>query len=98
MPRLTVSWPLIAIMTASIAGFFIFALSAGLRAQRARLVSGIETVVGATGVATSDLDPRGTVQVKSELWSAVTEGESIKKGERVRVVDVEGLRLRVTRE
>lgn len=62
MPRLTVSWPLIAIMTASIAGFFIFALSAGLRARRMRVISGIETVVGASGVATSDLDPRGTVQ------------------------------------
>jgi len=55
--------------------------------------------VGATGVATSDLDPGGTVQVKSELWSAVAEGGAIiRKGERVRVVAVEGVRLSVTKE
>lgn len=98
MPRLAVSWPIIAVMTAAIAGFFLFALTAGLRAQRARVISGIETMVGETGTAASDLDPRGIVQVRSELWSAIAEGEAIKKGERVRVIDVEGLRLRVTRE
>lgn len=99
MPQLTVSRPLIASMTASITAFFLFALTAGLRAQRVAVLSGIETVVGATGFATSDLDPQGTVQVKSELWSAVVEGEVvIRRGESVRVVGVEGLRLRVTRE
>jgi len=99
MPRLTVSWPLIAAMTASIAGFFLFALSAGIRAQRARVISGIQAMVGATGVATSDLDPQGTVQVKSELWSAVADGgEAIRKGERVTVVAAEGVRLKVRAE
>ena len=99
MPPLTVSRPLIAVMTASITAFFLFALSAGIRAQRAKVISGVGTVVGATGVATSDLDPWGTVQVRSELWSAVAEGgETIRKGERVRVVGVEGLKLRVIKE
>jgi membrane-bound serine protease (ClpP class) len=99
MPRLTVSWPLVAVMTASIAGFFIFALSAGIRAQRTRVTSGIQAMVGATGVATSDLDPQGTVQVKSELWTAVADGgEAIRKGEQVTVVAAEGVRLRVRAE
>ncbi len=99
MPALTVSRPLIAVMTVLIAAFFLFALTAGIRAQRARVISGIEAMVGATGVATSDLDPGGTVQVKSELWSAVAEGGAIiRKGERVRVVAVEGVRLSVTKE
>lgn len=98
MPRLTVSWPLIALMTVSIASFFLFAVSAGLLAQRAKAASGIESMVGATGTAVSDLDPWGTVQVKSELWSAVAEEGSIKKGEQVRVVGAEGVRLKVTKE
>ncbi len=99
MPVLIVSRPLIAVMTAAIAAFFLLALSAGIRAQRAQVVSGIGTMVGATGRATSDLDPWGTVQVKSELWSAVAEGgETIEKGEQVRVVAVTGVRLRVTKE
>jgi membrane-bound serine protease (ClpP class) len=99
MPRLTVSWPLVAVMTASIAGFFLFALSAGIRAQRAKVVSGIHALVGATGVATSDLNPQGTVQVKSELWSAVADGTGIiQKGEPITVVAVEGVKLKVRAE
>jgi len=98
MPRLTVSWPLIALMTASIASFFLFALSAGIRAQRAKPASGIKLLIGATGVAVSDLDPMGTVQVRSELWSAVAEEGTIKKGEQVTVIDAKGVRLKVTRK
>lgn len=98
MPRLTVSWPLIALMTASVSSFFLFALSAGIRAQRAKVASGIESMIGATGVAVSDLEPGGTVQVRSELWSAVAEEGYIKKGEQVRVVGTKGVRLKVTKK
>jgi membrane-bound serine protease (ClpP class) len=99
MPALSVSRPLIALMTGLISAFFLFVVSAAVRAQRAHAVSGISTMVGATGVVTSDLNPQGTVQVKSELWTAMAEdGEMIKKGERVRVTAVEGVRLTVTRE
>jgi membrane-bound serine protease (ClpP class) len=95
MPRLTVSWPLIALMTASITSFFLFALSAGIRAQRVKVASGIESMIGVTGIAASDLDPWGTVQVRSELWSAVAEEGPIKKGEQIRVVSAKGVRLKV---
>lgn len=96
VPSLVVSRPLIVVMTIAITAFFVFALSAGIRAQRARVVSGIHALVGATGVATSDLDPQGTVQVKSELWSAVAdEDETIRKGEQVTVVAAEGVKLKV---
>jgi membrane-bound serine protease (ClpP class) len=98
-PSLVVSRPLIAVMTAAITAFFVFALSAGIRAQRARVISGIHTLVGATGVVTSDLDPLGTVQVKSELWSAMSDGaEAIRQGEQITVVAVEGVKLRVRAE
>jgi membrane-bound serine protease (ClpP class) len=99
VPSLVVSRPLIVVMTIAITAFFVFALSAGIRAQRARVVSGIHALVGATGIATSDLDPQGTVQVKSELWSAVADGaEAIRKGEPITVVAVEGVKLKVRAE
>jgi membrane-bound serine protease (ClpP class) len=99
VPSLVVSRPLIVVMTIAITAFFVFALSAGIRAQRARVVSGMHALVGATGVATSDLDSQGTVQVKSELWSAVADGAgTIRKGERVTVVAVEGVKLKVRAE
>lgn len=99
MPPLAVSRALIAVMTASLAVFLLMVLSAGIRAQRARVVTGREAMVGAIGVATSNLDPWGTVKVRGELWTAVAGGgDIIRKEERARVVAVEGLRLRVTRE
>jgi membrane-bound serine protease (ClpP class) len=95
-PTFVISRPLIIITTLAITAFFVFALSAGIRAQRVKVVSGIQALVGATGVATSDLDPQGTVQVKSELWSAVAdEGKTIRKGEQVTVVATEGVKLKV---
>ena len=98
-PTVVVSRPLIVITTLGITAFFVFALSAGIRAQRTEVISGMQTLVGATGVATSDLDPRGTVQVQSELWSAVADGdETIQQGDRVSVVGVEGVKLRVQAE
>jgi membrane-bound serine protease (ClpP class) len=95
-PTFVISRPLIVVTTLAITAFFVFALSAGIRAQRKRVISGMPALVGATGVATSDLDPQGTVQVRSELWSALADGaETIQKGERVTVVAVEGVKLRV---
>jgi membrane-bound serine protease (ClpP class) len=99
VPTVVVSRPLIVVTTLAITAFFVFALSAGIRAQRTKVISGMQTLVGATGVATSNLDPQGTVQVMSELWSAVADGaETIQKGERITVVAIEGVKLRVRAE
>lgn len=97
MPRggFTVPWPWIATMTIFTVLVFVFAIGAGIRAQRLRPTGGIEDVIQAQGIATSDLTPYGTVQVKSELWSAIAVGEHIRKGEAVRVVGAEGVRLKV---
>ena len=57
-----------------------------------------ETVIGQVGTVASDLAPRGTVQLISEVWSAVSDdGEVITAGERVEVVGLEGLTLRVVK-
>ena len=56
------------------------------------------SVVGEVGVATTALDPRGSVHVGGETWSAVSDsGEEIGEGEEVIVVDMEGLTLKVFR-
>ena len=57
-----------------------------------------ERVVGQLGVVTSDLDPRGTVQVAGEPWTAVTEGDIvITANETVRVVGIEGVIVKVSK-
>jgi membrane-bound serine protease (ClpP class) len=55
-----------------------------------------ESLVGQSGVTISALDPKGTVRVAGERWSAVSDSEeSIPEGEEVIVSDVEGLILMV---
>ncbi len=62
----------------------------------ARYRTQTERLLGRTGYSTTALDPRGSVQVASELWSAVSDsGEHIEKGAEVTVLDVEGLTLKV---
>ncbi|MCS7251346.1 MAG: presenilin family intramembrane aspartyl protease [Anaerolineae bacterium] len=58
----------------------------------------MEHLIGAEGVAQTDLDPEGTVWVRGETWTAQAVEGRITAGERVRVLAVRGLRLQVTRE
>jgi len=56
---------------------------------------GVNSMVGARGIAKERLAPLGYVQVRNELWKAeLMEGSlPLEKGERVRVEGVHGLRL-----
>ena len=75
-------------------GILIFAL----RTIHVPVQMGAESYVGKTGMARSSIDEGGgQVQLGSELWTAdpVGESEKIGKGDRVEVVDIKGLRLKV---
>ena len=53
-------------------------------------------LIGKTGFATSDLAPKGTVQIASELWTATADDATpIRAGDPVSVVGLEGLMLKV---
>lgn len=55
------------------------------------------SMTGLTAVARDRLDPQGYVELKGELWKAVIrEGtRPVEKGERVRILDKQGLTLMV---
>ena len=76
------------------AGFFVM-LTFVLRAHRRPVEVGREVLVGRMGEARSPLAPAGTVQLGGELWSAEVEtgAPAIAGGERVQVIEVQGLRL-----
>jgi membrane-bound serine protease (ClpP class) len=67
-----------------------------VRARVRKSVTGAPGMLGLECVADTALDPEGFVRVLGERWHAVAEGP-VAPGERVRVVAVEGLRLRVRR-
>jgi membrane-bound serine protease (ClpP class) len=68
-----------------------------LKSQGRATVSTVETVMDKVGIVTSDLAPIGTVQLGSELWTAMADDDRlIETGEKVRVTGLEGLTLRVS--
>ena len=68
-----------------------------VRDRRQRASTGSEGMIGEAGIAVGDLSPDGKVKVHGEIWNAVGEGE-IHAGDRVRVDEVEGLVLRVSKK
>jgi len=97
-PVFRISVTLVVTMTILTAGFFLLAVGAGARAQRLKIVTGAEGMIGKVVEARTDLNPKGKVFIEGEYWNAVAEGEPVKKGEDVRVIAVDGLLLRVRKE
>ncbi|RPH61329.1 MAG: nodulation protein NfeD, partial [Chloroflexi bacterium] len=94
-----VSVPLVISVGIIIGVSFAIILGFALRAQKIPVRMGPESLLGALGTARGRIDPTGQVQLQSELWSAeLAEGaKSIQPGEKVVVVKVDGLRLKVRR-
>lgn len=90
-----VSLSLVTGLTLAISAFFIFAMSAALRARRAPAMTGQAGLVGMIGEARSTLAPQGAVFVNGERWRAMSTSGPVAPGTLVRVVRVEGLRLLV---
>jgi membrane-bound serine protease (ClpP class) len=94
-PAAQVSPWLIATMTALVAAFFFVVLRKIVEAGRGTVRSGVEGLIGQTGVAASPLAPTGRVRVGTEEWSAEAPGEVIASGAPVEVIGVSGVTLRV---
>ncbi|MCX7832049.1 MAG: nodulation protein NfeD [Actinobacteria bacterium] len=77
--------------------FISIVVSAAIKAQRRRVVTGKEGMRGLKGKAYSDLKPDGRVFVRGEIWKAESVDGNIEKGEEIEVVEVEGLKLIVRR-
>ena len=75
--------------------FFAFIIGAGIRAQKARPVTGIEGLIGETGIVLSALNPLGTVRVHGEIWAAESLMGSIEAGKQIRVLAMNQFRLSV---
>jgi len=95
-PFLRISYKVIIPAVITTALFFIFAVGAGMRAQRRKPTTGREGLVGMRGVTTTDVDPSGQAFIRGELWSVEADGR-IEKGEVVEVVSMDGLVVRIRR-
>ena len=94
-PLLKISTTVIITTTAVSAAFFLFVIGAGLRAQRAKSVTGMEGFMGETGVVLEDLDPLGSVRVHGEIWQAQSASGKIEAGQKIRILSMKNFRLTV---
>ncbi len=70
----------------------------GSRALRRKPLDILPDMVGCKGKVVSPLIPEGLVRIKNELWVAKSAGREMNLGEKVVIVEQDGLKLVVRKE
>ncbi|MCL5790412.1 MAG: nodulation protein NfeD, partial [Candidatus Thermoplasmatota archaeon] len=79
-----------------IGGFIAYYLHKIIGSQARKPVTGWESLVNATGVADTDIDPDGWVSIDGVKWKAVSrDGKRIDKGKTITVIGMKNLTLTV---
>jgi membrane-bound serine protease (ClpP class) len=87
-------WWLIIVICTAVVLFVVVAVQKSLQAHRSTPTTGEEGLPGECGVASTDIVPEGKVFVRGEYWDAWSD-EQISSGERIVVVSVERMRVKV---
>jgi membrane-bound serine protease (ClpP class) len=94
IPEMRVQWTTAIGLTLPFAVITVFLLSLVIRARAAKVATGSAGMLHEIGVARTALSPEGKVFIHGEFWDAVST-VPVEAGARVRVIAVEGLRLKV---
>jgi membrane-bound serine protease (ClpP class) len=78
--------------------FFLVAITLGIKAQRKKVTTGAEGIVGETGIAITDLEPEGEVKVHGEIWRAESMDGIIQSGTKVKIDSLSELKLKVRKQ
>ena len=89
-----VSLPLIFALSFITAVFFLFIIGAAIKARERPVVSGQEELLHASGEVLDDFEGRGRIRIHGEIWLAES-ATPLRQGDRVQVVAVDGLVLKV---
>jgi membrane-bound serine protease (ClpP class) len=76
------------------AAFFIFAVTKAINARLKKPTTGMEGLVGEVGVASTPIALEGKVSIHGEFWNAVSD-QPLEIGEKVKVIGVDNLKLKV---
>ena len=93
-PYLRVSWGVILVTVLATSAFFTVVVAKALSVHRRRPTTGREGLIGLEGLAETGMAPEGKVFVRGEYWDAWS-AEPIAAGSRVKVLEVDGMRLKV---
>ncbi len=98
VPGYGVPWSVILPVTVVSALFIFFVAGMALRARRRPVVSGSEEMIGSIGVVLEDFAGKeGVARVHGETWR-ISSPQALGRGQKVRVVRINGLLLEVTPE
>jgi len=90
-----IPWSVVAFLAVVTAAFVFVVARMALKARRAPLVSGLTTLVGADGEMLDDCEGTGWASIRGETWK-VRSARHLARGQRIRVVAVEGTVPRVS--
>lgn len=71
IPEMRVKWQTAIAVSLPLGAITIFLMNIGIRARRAKVRTGPESMIGATAVVQSPLTPQGKVYIQGETWDAV---------------------------
>jgi len=90
-------WLIVTLIICVIA-FIAVTIIWGIRAHRRQVSAGREELIGKTAEVKVALEPKGTVFIEGEQWTAVSESGRMEPGEEVIISKVDGLKLYVTKK
>jgi len=90
--RLSLSVIIPAVLVTS--AFFIFAATMAIRARLRKPTTGMEGLIGEVGIASTPIALEGKVSIHGEFWDVVSD-QNIEKGDKVQVIAVANLKLKV---
>jgi len=89
---------IIVLIIIGIAAFIAVAVIWGIRAHRHQALAGREELIGKTAEVLTVMEPKGTVFIQGERWTATSETGRIEPGEEVIVTKVNGLKMWVAKK
>lgn len=89
-----ISWKVIFPAVLVTAAFFIVAMYLVFKTHKKQSFTGREGLIGTVGVCEIEINPEGKVFLHGEYWNGISE-EVIQPKEKVRVVEIDGLTLKV---
>jgi membrane-bound serine protease (ClpP class) len=94
-PALRVSLKVMIPSLVIVSTFFIFIVSLVVKAQRRKKHTGPDELIGAEGIAVTDIYETGKTFIRGEYWDSWSD-HPVSKGKKVEVTRVEGMKIQVT--
>ena len=88
---------LVVLVAIAIVAFLAIAITWGIRAHRREILAGREELIGKTAEVKTVMNPKGTVLIQGELWTAILEAGQAVPGDEVVITKVDHLRVSVTK-